>query len=53
MSDNMKIRTKLLTGFLFVAIIAGIIGFVGWNGMNNVSASSDDIVTVRLPSVPV
>jgi methyl-accepting chemotaxis protein len=51
MLDNMKIRTKLLTGFLLVALIAGIIGFVGWNGMNTVSEYSDEIATVRLPSV--
>jgi methyl-accepting chemotaxis protein len=51
MLDEIKIRTKLLSGFIIVALIAAIIGFVGWNGMNNISNSADDIANVRLSSV--
>ncbi|MGM0380131.1 MAG: methyl-accepting chemotaxis protein, partial [Bacillota bacterium] len=41
---NMNIGKKLIISFIFVAIIAGIIGLVGYN-------SIDEIGNVRLPSV--
>ncbi len=36
---NLKIGTKLLTGFITVAIIAGIIGTIGIVSMNSIDAS--------------
>jgi len=42
--NNLKIGTKLLSGFLIVALIAGTIGLVGFNALNEVG-------NVRLPSV--
>ena len=47
----MKIRTKLILGFLFVAIIASIIGLVGYRGISQIMKSSDEISVVRLPSI--
>lgn len=41
---NLNIGTKLLTGFILVALIAGVIGFVGYSGIR-------EIGIVRLPSV--
>jgi methyl-accepting chemotaxis protein len=41
---NLKIGVKLITGFLIVAIIAGVIGVVGYTSLNEVGG-------VRLPSV--
>jgi methyl-accepting chemotaxis protein len=41
---DMKIGTKLITGFVLVAFIAGVIGFVGFVGLKEVG-------DVRLPSV--
>jgi methyl-accepting chemotaxis protein len=41
---NLNIGTKLLTGFILVALIAGVIGFVGYNAVR-------EIGIVRLPSV--
>ncbi len=41
---NMKVGTKLLAGFIVVALIAGIIGVVGYTGLHEVG-------DVRLPSV--
>ncbi|MEN6356156.1 MAG: methyl-accepting chemotaxis protein [Armatimonadota bacterium] len=34
---NLKIRTKLLSGFVLVALIAGVIGFVGISGIRKVA----------------
>jgi methyl-accepting chemotaxis protein len=41
---NMKIGTKLISGFIIVALIAGVIGIVGFMGLKEVG-------DVRLPSV--
>jgi methyl-accepting chemotaxis protein len=49
--NNMKIRTKLLGGFVLVAIIAGIIGYIGYNGMQGIQKGQDEIATVILPSI--
>jgi methyl-accepting chemotaxis protein len=48
---NVKIGTKLIGGFLIVALIAAIIGFVGYNGMSKIGKSQDDVATVLLPSI--
>jgi Methyl-accepting chemotaxis protein len=48
---NMKIRTKLLSGFVLVAIIAGLIGYIGYNGMQLVRKGQDKLATAILPSV--
>jgi len=49
--NDLKIGTKLTIGFASVALIAGIIGFIGYNGMKKIMASTDDIGNVRLPSI--
>jgi methyl-accepting chemotaxis protein len=51
MFDQMKIRTKLLAGFIFIAVIAAIIGLVGYLGMNTMKKSLDEVSKNRLPSV--
>lgn len=51
MLNKIKIRTKLLASFILVAIITGIVGLVGYRGMNQISASEKDIAVVRLPSI--
>ncbi len=39
--NNLKIGTKLLSGFIFVAIIAGAIGFIGINKIHQID---DDVL---------
>jgi len=51
MFKNVKIRIKLLLGFVFVAIIAGIVGLVGYLGMNKIKKSQDDLASIRIPSI--
>jgi len=51
MLQKLTIRVKLLAGFILVAIVAGLIGFVGYNGLTKIMAAQDEIATVRLPSV--
>ncbi len=41
---NMKVGAKLITGFVLVALIAGVIGLIGFTSLNEVGE-------VRLPSI--
>ncbi|MBF0477095.1 MAG: MCP four helix bundle domain-containing protein [Deltaproteobacteria bacterium] len=47
----MKLGAKLLAGFSFVALITLVVGFLGWRGIQNVTASLEVVAGVRLPSV--
>lgn len=49
--NNLKIRTKLLIGFIAVIIVLTVIGLIGYNGLNIVGKQLDEIATNRLPSV--
>jgi len=51
MLNNFSIRTKLLAGFILLAVIAGIIGWLGFNGIIKVKHTEDEITNIRLPSV--
>lgn len=48
---NMKIGSKLISGFLLVALIGLIIGGVGVNGIKNMNTEVEEIGSVRLPSI--
>ncbi len=37
MFKNMKLGTKIISGFIFVIVIAIIIGYTGWNSLQNVA----------------
>ncbi len=50
--NNLKIGTKLLASFMFLAAIAGLIGWVGLSGVNEMQARSarmyaDTLVPIR------
>jgi methyl-accepting chemotaxis protein len=47
----MKLSTKLISGFLLVAVIATIIGLVGFFSVRSLNSSIDEIGVVRLPSI--
>jgi methyl-accepting chemotaxis protein len=47
----MKLRTKLLGGFLFVAAMAVTVAVIGYNGITKIDAGMDEITDVRLPSL--
>jgi methyl-accepting chemotaxis protein len=47
----MKLRTKLLAGFIVVALIGAIIGAIGFMGVYKVDKAKDEIAENRLPSV--
>ncbi len=51
MFKNMKIRIKLLLGFFVVAMIAVVVGFVGYNGMNSNRKAQNKMSLVLVPSV--
>jgi methyl-accepting chemotaxis protein len=48
---DLKLNTKLLGGFMIVAIIAAIIGAVGYMGINSLGKNLDEVAVVRLPSI--
>ena len=48
---KMMIGTKLIGAFMVVALICGIVGFVGYRGMNTLGMSMDEIKDNRMPSV--
>ena len=48
---NVKLMGKLIGGFSIVAMITLVIGFVGWNSINNLDGNLIEISEVRLPSI--
>jgi len=48
---NMKLSTKLLGGFIFVAIITLAVGYVGWSGVAKINVSLGKIAEESLPGV--
>lgn len=49
--SNLKIRTKILSGFAILVIISMIIGIFSYRGMKQIKERLDDIFLVRLPSI--
>ena len=49
--NNLSIRTKITAGFILVAIIAVIIGYVGYSSMHSIYMDQENIAENRLPSV--
>ncbi|MBU4439798.1 MAG: MCP four helix bundle domain-containing protein [Firmicutes bacterium] len=39
---NLKIRTKLLAGFILVALVVGIVGYIGITNINSLEQASQD-----------
>ncbi len=51
MAANMKLSTKLIGGFVIVAVVTLIVGAIGFWGVNKLLQSITEIGAVRLPSV--
>ncbi|KUO77529.1 MAG: hypothetical protein APF77_13855 [Clostridia bacterium BRH_c25] len=51
LSNNFKIRTKLVSGFLTVALIVAIVGLIGYNATYKMYKVQDEFAERRLPSV--
>lgn len=51
MFKKMKIRIKLIFGFIIVALLAACVGWVGYNGMSMSRHAQDELATVKLPGV--
>jgi len=51
MFKKVTIRTKLGIGFITVSIIAGIVGFIGYKGMEKMKESQDDLATVHISGI--
>lgn len=50
-STSFKIRTKLITGFLAVALIVAVVGFIGYNATNRMYNVLGEFTGRRLPGV--
>lgn len=48
---DLKISTKMVSGFVLVAIIATIVGAVGFYGMNQIMSGEKKIANESLPSI--
>jgi methyl-accepting chemotaxis protein len=48
---DLKIGTKIMTGFGLVALITLVVGIIGYTGLNRVADSFHDVADVRLPSI--
>lgn len=51
MGGKTKLSTKLIGGFVVVAFIAAIIGYIGYSGVNTLDQHIEEIGDVRMPSV--
>jgi len=47
---RLSISRKLICGFVFISIITGIVGVVGYNGMRKIKVKQQEFVDVRLKS---
>ena len=48
---NLKIRTKILSGFAILVVFMIVIGISSYRGMQQIKAQLDNIFLVRLPSI--
>ena len=48
---DLKIKTKLLLSFLLMAFIAAIIGYIGYNGINNTITTQEILSSQMMPSI--
>jgi methyl-accepting chemotaxis protein len=46
---DLKVGTKLIAGFLMVAIVVGIVGIAGLMGLNTIMHEADAILEVQVP----
>jgi hypothetical protein len=51
MFTSMKLSTKLIGGFVVVAVITLIVGFFGWKGITDTSEDLKDITGTRVPGL--
>ena len=46
---NIKVGTKLVSGFIIVAVLVGIVGMVGLNSLEKVMTTADVILDEQVP----
>jgi methyl-accepting chemotaxis protein len=49
--NRMKIGAKLMTAFVVVGVICGVVGLIGYMGLSTTTSSIEEIGKVRLPSI--
>ena len=48
---NLKVKTKLISSFLMVAILIGIVGVIGALSLRNVNSKAEEMYTISLQHV--
>jgi len=51
MFNNLKIRSKILVGFVTIIIVTLIVGLAGYSGMSSSKKAKDGMATVYIPSL--
>lgn len=51
MFKNMSLGKKLISGFITVAVITFVVGYIGYSGITKLAAPLYEIAVVRLPSI--
>ncbi|MDP4117050.1 MAG: MCP four helix bundle domain-containing protein, partial [Bacteroidota bacterium] len=46
--NDLRIKVKLMISFLIVALISGLIGYIGYNGITIIANNQDDLYSNRL-----
>jgi methyl-accepting chemotaxis protein len=41
--NNRKIGTKMLIGFILVALFSGVVGYIGMTSINSINAASESL----------
>jgi methyl-accepting chemotaxis protein len=48
---NLRIRTKLILSFVFMAVIAAVIGYIGYSGMGSIMKNADEMYSDELIAI--
>lgn len=48
---NLKIRSKLVSSFVLMAVISGVVGLIGYFGLSAISNNLHEVGEVRMPSI--
>jgi methyl-accepting chemotaxis protein len=51
MFKNLRLSVKLIGGFVVVAVITLVVGYMGWNGVSTLSHDLEGVGKIRVPAI--
>jgi methyl-accepting chemotaxis protein len=51
MFKNLRLSVKLIGGFVVVAVITLVVGYVGWNGVSTLSHDLEEVGKIKVPAI--